>query len=331
MSTPTVASVPTRAGLCLALVAVCLGAAPPPAAANRALEILERSIRADGRVTYAGTVEFRRYDGSRVAGTHVQKVTYGAGNRQRVEVVAPPEEAGRLIVSNGRVEWVYRPRAGLVQRRELLPPQEIQRHKLGALRLVADTLFPAYLGTETVAGRPCHVIAVKPPDGRRTSKKVWIDTEHFIELRWARYGPRGEPLITWSMSEVSFAPTVPANAFDFSPPPGVTVRDMPRAPRMTLAEAERRIGFKAVIPAYLPAGFVLHGDHVGVTEFRGRHALWLQFVNGVDTFSIFQSPTLKAPPAELQRAMHWDAQGFSFLLVGNLPPGEKDKIRASMR
>ena len=321
----------TKAGLCLALAAACLGAAPVPAAATRALEILERSIRADGRVTYAGTAEFRRYEGKRVAGTHVQRVTNGGGNRQRMEVVAPPEEAGRLIVSNGRVEWEYRPRARVAQRRELLPPEEIQRHKLSALRLVADTLFPVYLGTETVAGRACHVIAVKPPDGRRTSKKVWIDAEHFVELRWARYGPRGEPLITWSITEVDFAPPVPANAFEFSPPPGVPVRAMPRAPRMPLPEAERRLGFRAVLPAYLPPGFVLHRDHVGVTEFRGRQALWMQFVNGVDTFSIFQSPALSAPPAELHRAVHWDAQGFSFLLVGNLPPQEKDKIRASMR
>lgn len=320
-----------KAGLSLALVAACIAAAPATAAANRALQILERSIRADGRVSYTGTAEFRRYEGARVASLHVQRVMYGAGNRQRVEVVAPPEEAGRLIVSNGRVEWVYRPQGRSVQRRELLPPHEIQRHKLGALRLVADTLFPAYLGTETVARRTCHVIAVKPPDGRRTSKKVWIDAEHLIELRWARYDPRGRPLITWTMTEVDFAPTLPANAFEFSPPAGVPVRDMPRAPRMTLAEAERRIGFKAVLPAYLPPGFVLHRDHVGVTEFRGRQALWMQFVNGVDTFSIFQSPSLRAPPAQLHRAMHWEAQGFSFLLVGNLPPAEKEKIRASMR
>ncbi len=307
-----------------------LVATPWCAAAESALSILEKSIYADSRVPYSATVEIRVYRDGNNPRSHVQKVIHASGNRQRVEVVAPSTESGRLIVSNGTTEWEYHPRQNVARQRELLPVAQVERHKLGALRLVQRTLYAARVGEETIAGRRCHVITVSPPDGRQTRKKVWVDFHTHVELKWARYDPGGQIMMSGAMTNVDFTRRIDSALFKFSPPAGCNVRKIARAQRMSLAAAEKRIGFRAVLPRYLPRGYALHSEQVGITQHSGRNALWLQFVNGVDTFSIFQCLRLPKPLDSGRRATYWEAHGFSFLLVGPLPATERDRIRGSM-
>lgn len=313
----------------LAIGAALCCVSPMGAWADRAFDILRESVRADGRVAYSATVEIRLYKGGKRVGTYVQEVVRDVGNRRRVKVLSPPHDAGRLIISDGRTEWEYRPKQNVVRERPVPPLDDVQRHRLGSLDLVRATLHATYAGTETVAGRECHVIAVKPPDGKQTRKKMWIDTERNVELRWARYAPNGQLLITWTVTGIDFAPDIASNTFKFDAPAGAHIKRIPPASRMPLSAAEEQAGFPAIIPSYLPKGFAFHEDRVGVTKAHGRTALWLPFVNGVDSFSIFQSRGLKGPPPKVPRAMCWEAQGYFFVLVGRLPHNEKEKIKES--
>jgi outer membrane lipoprotein-sorting protein len=315
---------PTVLVFCLVLAT---GAAVP-VRADKALQILEKSIHADGRIPFAATVEICIYHGGRQVMVHRQRVLHGGDNRQRVEALSPGPESGRLIVSNGRYEWEYHPKMRNVNRRELLPLAEIERHKLGALRLVQGTLHATYLGVETIAGRKCHVIAVKPPDGRVVRKKVWVDADRYVELKWVRYDAAGQVTASWTVLQVDVSPSLSAAQFEFRPPAGVAVRQIPRAPRMSLAVAEKKLGFRAILPGYLPPGYVLHSQQVAITNTHGRVALWLQFINGVDTFSIFQARG--GLPPKMDRVMSWEARGFAFVLVGNLPQPERDRVRNSV-
>jgi outer membrane lipoprotein-sorting protein len=82
-------------------------------------------------------------------------------------------------------------------------------------------------GTATVAGRDTYVLALTPTtsDSRIGSVQIDIDAATRVPLRVAVV-PVGteDPAIEAGYTSVSFAPVDPS-MFDFTPPPGATVRD----------------------------------------------------------------------------------------------------------
>lgn len=318
---------PSRAPIAT-LAILCMAAAG--AWGDKAFDILEKSIRAEGNVTFSGAVEIRKHPGSRPP--HTQKLIKASRNRSRVEVTGPRSEAGRLIISDGSTEWEYRPKENLARKWDVPPLAEIQRHKLEALRLVRSTLHATYVGTGSIAGRKCHIIAVKPPSGKTTRKKVWIDTKKLVELKSERYTPQGQLANSWTVTTVDFAPTIRAGVFDFDPPKGCKIRRILRAQRIALSEAQKKVGFKAIIPSYLPPGFAFNKGQVGVVGL-GRQdrppALWMEFIDGVDRFSIYQSKPMRPVPGAVKRAFYWEAKGYSFVLIGPLAQDQKNNIKTS--
>lgn len=301
-----------------------------PCLADKADDILRMAIKAEGTVSMRARVEICMFREGLQASCHVQRIITGPGNRKRTEVLSPATHAGGLVVSDGQTEWEYRPRLRLVRQSKVPPLAEILRDKLSALDLVRDTLHARYLGTETVAGRKCHVVSLSPPDGQQVRKKIWIDVETHTELRWERYNSQGKVSVRWAVTFVDFTSPPPASLFRFQPPPGCQVKQVPEVKWLDLEVAEQRIRFRAMVPRYIPPGYAFRRDHVAVTEFGSQPALWLQFTNGVDTFSIFQSRKVSPPPARSRRAHYWEAGGFSFLLVGRLPAAEVAKLVSSM-
>jgi outer membrane lipoprotein-sorting protein len=298
----------------LVLAVAALVAFPAGAHAESPLTILKRSVRADGRVSYSAKIEIGIYENGRQTGTRTQKVIKDSGNRRRVESLS--DQGGGVIVSDGRTEWEYRPKRKLVKQRELPVLEDAQRWRLQALDAVARTLNPAYEGTATVAGRQCYVIALKPPDGSRTRKRVWVDCVNHTELKANRYGPEGGILGTWTVTEIQFDPDLDPALFQFSPPEGCRVDKLAKVARGPLGTAEQEIGFKAVVPSRLPVGFAFLRDQASVMHMRSGDALWMQFTNGVDSFSTFQTRQKEGRPGNSGRAISWDARGFSLFLVG---------------
>ncbi|NSW54969.1 MAG: hypothetical protein HPY44_03060 [Armatimonadetes bacterium] len=302
-----------------------------PACAENPLDLLRQAIKADGKVRYEARVEIVSREGGAPGQTVVQRILKDDANRHRTEVIAPPYLVGRLIISDGTTEWEFHPRARLVHQRKLRPPSEVQRVKLEQLDLVSDSLHVTYLGIATVAGRPCDVVSIRPQGDKVTRKQVWIDEKTHVELRWERYDSAGRLTTRWTVTSIDYSPSTPPGAFSFIPPKGVKVWKIPAAERMSLAEAEKRIGFKAVLPGYVPPGYTFHRSDVGITVRGGRSALWLRYLNGVDSFSIFQSQRLKVRPGPMPETTYWEAGDYSFLLVGRLSSQERQKIVDSVR
>ena len=316
--------------LCAATAAFLL-ACVAAASADKALDILQKSVRASGQVPHRATVAIKFYRNGAVARTFVQEIIKDTGRRQRVEVVAPKSEIGRLIVSDGLTKSIFDPGKKLVYLEQVSSLRDVQQHKLHVLNLFRQTLHATYVATGTVAQRDCHIVAVSPPDGKRIRKQVWVDAQTNIELKTERYAPDGRLVVSWAMTSVDFHPQIDSSVFEFLPPKGCTVRQILRAPRMALAKAESLLGFRAIVPSYLPPGFALLRDQVGVVKtgrHREHHALWMEFLNGVDSFSIYQSRPVKPPPGATQ-AMYWETEGFSLILIGPIPQEHKQLVKES--
>lgn len=311
--------------LCTPLVALLL---PVYAHALSPADILRLAVKADGHVAYTAEVEIGVYAGGHQVGVHVQRITKAPVNRRRVESLG--RKGGGVIVSNGREEWEYRNGQPEARVRELSSPDDILRWRLAALDAVAGTLHPVYEGQATIAKRRCHVIAVKPPDGERTRKRVWIDREKYVELKTIRYSPAGGIQATWTVKSICYDPRISSSVFEFRPPEGTRVRRIPRAPRMNLSSAEQRVGFDAVVPDYLPDGYVLLREQVGVLPGPGGGGLWLQFTDGVDSFSLFQNRGGGPPPPRGGHGVtSWQARGRSFVLVGPVSREDTERIKRS--
>ena len=320
-----------RCGPMIGLIAAVTLAVAAQADEDWAWRVVERSVEAvqqEAHEGYRDVVLFR--NGEKVAGFH-QKVSRDRGRRERVVVVQPPNHRGRLEVCDGTTRWEYYPRANQViiskvRTRRPLEAEEVQPHSGARARLHAK-----YLGDGQIANRDAHIIELASHAGRPVSK-LWVDREKFVQLKVQRFCPRGSITQSAYFTRITYDPQFPPGLFSFTPPAGCKiVRVPPELPRMVLAEAERRVGFKAKVPAYLPQGFVLERDSVAVPRMRKHLVLWLPFSNGIDRFSLFQGPrALAIGQGQKKRGECWTAGEFYFVLMGSLPVEEVRKIKVSM-
>jgi len=308
---------------------LCLAGTTPWGRADEswAWRVVQRSVQAGHEVPHQGyrnVVVFRQ--GQKVAG-FIQKVWQGSGGRQRVVIVEPAEQRGRIEVCDGRSRWEYYPRV-----RKVIVSDAAGEHRPNFAEMLAASgtstrLRAIYLGDEHVAGRLAHIIQLTPVS------KLWIDGEKFVQLKVQRFCPHGEITYSAYFTTITYQPTFSPDLFTFTPPEGTRIIRVPPAlPRMDLKQAEHQAGFSAKLPQYLPEGYQLEYNRVAVVRIRGQHVLWLPFSNGVDRFSLFQGPRgLDMRTGRQRLGEYWVAGPFSFALVGSLPEDEVQKIKKSIR
>jgi len=296
-----------------------------------AWERLEASIRAAGNVAYLGIRDIVIFDKGRKVSGYQQKITRMPGNRERIVVLYPPDQRGRLKVCNGSEVWEYWPHQNKVIHQQLRPFAEQRQQRLAVLSSLKRTLEARSLGDGIVAGRLCHIIAFSDYSGRLV-RKVWLDGLTTVELKVQRFGSDERLAYSSYYTTINFHPQLDETMFVFEVPEGAIVRELPPPPqRMTLADAQAKVGFRALVPARLPPGYVFQQDQVAVNDHRGQPLLWLPFTNGVDTFSLFQSPApLQCETSVRSRVVTWTQGGYSFVLVGTLSNKEIRSIQRSM-
>lgn len=296
------------------------------------LDVLRRSIAARNSVDFSGVrtvVVFE--DGRKVRGVE-QRIDCDAPDKLRVVVLAPEEEAGRLCITNGHERWDYDPGIGRAVQAHVPHPKRVTQQRLRELERLAHRMKLQYVGTESIAGRPVHVVKVYTRQGL-PAKKTWVDTQRFLPLKTQRFDSHGRMRSSAYYTSIDYSPTFSPGLFDFTPPADATVVQVPRpGERMPLPRAQQRAGFEAALPDYLPPGYHFQKDRVAVLKIGGRKALWLSFSNGADTFSLFQRPgSGPADPLHRGRSVTWEDGGFRFTLMGPLSDEEMRQVRATMK
>ena len=318
------------AGLGLAAL-LCYPSATAWAAKGWAWQVLERSIQAGGTVAYEGLrdiVVFR--NGQKVAG-YQQKVYRAPGNRERVVIVHPPKQRGRLEASDGRTRWEYYPADNRVVVSSVSPLSDLQQSRLGALRASRRQLRAEYLGDSMVAGRGAYIIRINDQRGRPL-RQLWIDEQTFVRLKKQRFGPGDQVADSTYFTTIDYRATFATDLFTFKPPANCRLsRVPPPMRRWPLKRAQKEAGFRAILPRHIPGGYRFDRNSVAVTRHKDDYILWLLFSNGLDTFSIFQAPRCLQPaPGACAQGQSWVHGDFCFALVGPLSKEEIQKIKASM-
>ncbi|MCX7599298.1 MAG: hypothetical protein N2512_10625 [Armatimonadetes bacterium] len=182
----------------------------------------------------------------------------------------------------------------------------------------------------TVAGRKCYVLEWGCPAGK-PALTLYVDSKQFVILALERRAPNGALVENWKFEVVEFPEKLDPKLFTFVPPQGTRIiRPGPPAEPIALSDVPKKLRMKPVIPAWLPPGYRLLEQRVAVLRKHKREVLWLQFSNGTDTFSLFQSfrlpPYKQGPPG----AVRWDYGPYTLVVVGRLSPQEFEAMRKSL-
>lgn len=138
------------------------------------------------------------------------------------------DPAGDVVVSDGRYIWAYYPS---VDEKQVMRVAAARGAPSGfdlRAQFIGDPLqrFAARLeGTDTVAGRPAHVLHLTPRE-RTTyrSLKVWVDARDHLVRRFVIEEQNGVTR-EFVLSGLELNPTLADSLFEFTPPPGTQVID----------------------------------------------------------------------------------------------------------
>ena len=319
----------------VALTAVMLLAVglSPTLADEDPYRITHDAIMTKGNVNYSAERVVELYQGGRRTRAVRQRVYRKRGDKQHIETLEPPSEAGQLVVSNGQWLWEYSPQKREVIQRQLQPSSMLTSNRQRAAQLIREVLVLQYIGRATVASRPAHELAIRD-ESRRLLRKCWIDTGTHVELKLEKYGGNGALYMRIEITSIDYGPSFVAGMFSFATPAGVVLRRAPPpAKRMALATAEQLAGFRAIVPAYLPSSYIFESNSVAVTTYKKMRTLWLTFTNGLDSFSLFETRWQHTDKSAQQQksATQWYDDGICFTLVGDLTAGEIEKLMRSLR
>jgi outer membrane lipoprotein-sorting protein len=296
------------------------------------LEILRQSILARTRVDFSGIRTVVIFEnGEKVHGVE-QKIDCDAPGNLRIVIIEPQNQRGKLCLTAGQDHWEYDPASGRTVYTNLPPAEQVVQTRLAELEQLADRMKMQYVGAESVAGRPAHVVKVYTIRGLPV-KKSWVDTQHYVELKTQRFDSHAQVKSSAYYTRIDYSPSFAPGLFDFEPPADATVIDTGQSTRrMPLEQAEKRAGFSAVLPTYLPSGYHFLRDRTGVIEINGQPTIWLSFSNGADTFSLFQRPASDTMQAiRHDRSITWHDGNYRFTLMGTLAGDEVKRVKSSIQ
>lgn len=313
-------------------VAVIATAVTAVHGAPEPLEILRQSILARSSVDFSGirtVVIFE--DGDKVQGVQ-QKIDCQAPDMMRIVVIEPQSQHGKLCLTAGRDQWDYNPASGRAVHTRLPPPEQVVQTRLAELEQLANRMKMQYVGTDSIAGRPTHVVKVYTTRGLPV-KKSWVDRQHYIELKTQRFDSHARVKSSAYYTRIDYSPSFAPDLFEFQPPADATVIDAGQSTRrMPLEQAEKKADFDAVLPTYLPPGYHFQRDRTGLIEINGQPTIWLSFSNGADTFSLFQRRASgEIEPIRHDRSITWHDGNYRFTLMGSLAGDEAERVKSSIQ
>ncbi|SDH89093.1 Outer membrane lipoprotein-sorting protein [Sinosporangium album] len=248
-----------------------------------------------------------------LAGAHQFKIWYGGADRIRIARSEPMSEAN--LIAKGREGWLWESSADTATRVTLpgagapspattasplataasslattgsslaaaaVTPVQAARH---VLELIGGDTHVTVDDGEVVAGRAAYrlVLVPKSPDSLVEEVRLALDGENFIPLRLQVVAKgSAEPAIEFGFSEITFSPPAEEN-FTFTPPPGVTVKEMELS-----ADTLKELGAERV-PGKAPEGRATHigtgWTTVASLPFNDRDLLAALWPAGADSES----------------------------------------------
>jgi len=325
-----------RAAFLLAALVWTLGWAQ-----ERPVQWLQRAQQAEETLAVAGArvVEI-------TAGRTVQRIEerfWRQGARaERIEILAPPERRGEVLLYRGGRWLAVRPNAKEAFEMPRMPIQGALLLKTAVELVQRGVVLAETLPDAAVLGRSCVVVRLtlarpalqhdEPPRSMfPAAVTLWIDKETGYALKREIALREGAPVMRMELTRLELNPRLSPELFTL--PPDVVVRPLGGVYE-TVEEAQRAVGFPIRTPSYLPTGATL--ERVMVQPRLSGQIVVLHYRTPSARFSIFQAH--KSRPAEFggkrrrgrPHAHFWQSGDYWFGIVGSLPKAEIERIAQSL-
>lgn len=282
-----------------------------------ATDVINRAGVAEKCVDYRGMKTATIYHNGRLT-TSTYKVVHLRPDKTRTEFFTPDDIAGIIIVRDGSECWKYYPRARDWEpvRYTALTPADMLR--LGGLKNYSVRM----VGSEIVADRPTYVILAVPKFQNEAARRLWVDKDCFVVMKTQVESVAGTVLSTSGFTDIEVNPGNISPAI-------FTVKDEAKA-----KDSQSAPGFALIKPSYIPKGYRL--VRISTLCVNNHSCAHLQYSNGVNVISLFQQPNNKnSTPVSVDKKMPntltWAEGGKQFVLIGNIPQSELQKIANSTK
>lgn len=303
---------------------------------------LERALQAGDVLTYRAQCVAENHDPFTQSAARALKAEFieccdGPSGRMRTEYMAPPQLVNTVVLEDR--EFVYqidkKRRIALKQSAtagSMLPSIEGSR-----LDLLRRNYSATIAGTRVIAGRECAIVEIMPNADRAGNpwRRLFIDKRTAFPLRIENANGAGLLVNTKAVVDVDYSFRPPKGFFAL--PGDVVIKADPvhrSGPLRVDATLGTQLGFRPILPQYVPAGYVFAGAHVIGAD--GAKAVHLMYFDGLSTISLFEEPTRSrgrtgwAPGGPGAHALSWTSGNLSLTLIGDILPQELVQMRDSM-
>lgn len=319
--------------LFVAATGVAFAQKPDPAQRVRAAYRAESMVRLSGVMRTTGTLQ---------AGEVSSEVfVYRKAGMTRYEYRAPQLQ-GLVLIDKGDTLIRLNPatRTATVETVHRSP---------ATVDLVLKNYQAMLVGQEQILARQTDVITLKPRQGSGPSRKLWVDRATGVVLRVEQYNSSGRLVSRSLYLSVDWKANPPDSLFTI--PEGWKQVNAPvqTEQHWEKEQLSKRVGFAIREPGYVPPGFVLDGFHL-VLRPNAQPSAHIRYVDGLNSISIFEH---RCPPGR-GRGFQWgrrmgrrgncefftsnegnmlvkEVDGIRFIVVGDLPEGELQKVMDSIR
>lgn len=319
--------------LFLAVMGTALAQKPDPVQRVRA------AYQAESRVTLSGIMRTTSYLQAGEISSEV--AVYRKAGMTRYEYRSP-ELRGLVLIDKGDTLIRLDPatRTATVETVHRSP---------ATVELVLKNYQAQLAGQERLLGRQTDVIVLKPRHGAGPSRKLWIDRATGVVLRMEQYNSSGNLVSRSVYLSVDWTANPPDHLFTV--PEGWKRVDAPvqTERHWKKEELSRYMDLTVREPGYVPPGFVLDGFHL-VIRPNAQPSAHIRYVDGLNSISVFEH---RCPPGR-GRGFQWgrrmgrrgncefftsqegnvlvkEVGGIRFIVVGDLPEGELQKVIDSIR
>lgn len=305
---------------------------------------------------YQGVVELR-YSLAGAGQTVEIRQSFKKPDKHRLEFLSPEEIKGQATVFNGQTMWLYDP-----QDNEVIVFERAGRDIVGEDQ---RTLFSGIIaeingaaavkvaGRARLDGRPAYILELTPPNPRDQGfvqeEKVWLDGGTWLPLKVEAYDDTGKVVSSAVYKQVKVNTGLADDLFEMAAPEGATIVQGGAEPQViTIDEARQAVGFKLLVPSYLPAG--LSPGQISRVGSGSDLAVVLDYSNEQTSLSITENralPGAVGPPGMKQvdlggmsveviqsddfSIVHWISADVEFSITSNLALDEVGKIARSLR
>ena len=290
--------------------------------------LLQDVLDSNGRLRCKGVrhITFRMVRDGKPETRTVYENVVRDGPRSRTEYSGSDEIAGQIAVDDGKFRWHYLPKENVINKSPSLQHQNSERLDMLMRERRAEYKVTVSDGG-SVAGYPTFLITLTSDRG--TEHKIWVEKSRKAILKREINGPDKNRGMSYYFESFEYRRHIEGENFVINKP-GATVLE----PKDRLALAAKKVTYSpyaivgdASFELYESSSFVVDGKSVLRSTYGdGRTVVTLVQVKGP-----IDEQRLKGREGARINVHVWQADGYNFALVGDLPVPELERLAKLVR